>query len=253
MIIDSHAHVYLEQFDEDRPEAMARAREAGVGKIYMPNIDPTSIEGMLETERAYPDLCRSMMGLHPCSVGKNFEKDLQVIEGYLSEHTFAAVGEIGTDLYWDKTYWGQQVETFQQQLQWATQKKLPVVIHSRESLDESISLVEEKSHPDLTGVFHCFTGTLAQAKRIITLGFKLGIGGVATFKNGGLGPILEEVSLDHMLLETDSPYLAPHPNRGKRNEPSYLALVASKIADVKGVPLEEVARVTTANALDFFK
>ena len=253
MIIDSHAHVYLEQFDEDRPEALARAREVGVEKIYMPNIDPGSIDRMLETERTYPDLCRSMMGLHPCSIGKDFEQDLRVVEGYMSEHPFAAVGEIGTDLYWDKTYWDQQVEAFQQQLEWATHFKLPVVIHSRESLDESINLVEEKRHPDLTGVFHCFTGTLTQAKRIITLGFKIGIGGVATFKNGGLEPVLGEVSLDHILLETDSPYLAPHPNRGKRNEPSYLALVASKVAEVKGLPLEEVSRVTSANALDFFK
>jgi TatD DNase family protein len=251
-LIDTHAHIYLKDFADDREQMLDRVKEAGITKIYMPNIDHTSIEDMLRLEESAAGKCLSMMGLHPCSVKKDFEKDLYEIETWLNRRKFAAVGEIGTDLYWDKTFWPQQQEAFKIQVNWAKQFKLPVVIHCRESLDQTIQLVEQLKDKNLSGVFHCFSGNQDQAQKIIDLGFYLGIGGVATFKNGGLDKVLPAVDLKHIVLETDSPYLAPVPHRGKRNEPAYLKLIADRIAELKKISVDEVAETSTANARVLF-
>ncbi len=247
MFIDSHAHIYAEQFEQDLDQVIARSQEAGIAEIFMPNIDHTSIDRMMEVEEKYPN-CVSMMGLHPCSVNKNFQKELYVVEEWLQKRTFAAIGEIGTDLYWDTQFKEQQIEAFMIQANWAIDKELPIVIHCRESIDLTIELVEKLQPSKLSGVFHCFTGSVEQAERIIKLGFKLGIGGVATFKNGNLTPVLQAIDLNHFLLETDSPYLAPVPYRGKRNEPSYIPLIAQKVAECKKISLTQVAEQTTINS-----
>lgn len=251
--VDTHAHIYSEQFNGDRADMLARADQENIGRIFMPNVDHTSIDVMLEAEHRSPDKFIPMMGLHPCSVKKDFSRELYIVEDWLSKRKFSAVGEIGTDLYWDKTFWEQQKEAFTIQVQWALQYDLPIVIHCRESIDQTIALVEQLQNGKLTGIFHCYSGNLEQAKRIIKLNFFLGIGGVVTFKNGGLDTVLPEISLDNIVLETDSPYLAPVPHRGKRNEPAYIPLVADKIATLKRVPLEEVQSKTTSNALKLFK
>ncbi|MEX2235741.1 MAG: TatD family hydrolase [Cyclobacteriaceae bacterium] len=250
--IDTHAHIYAKEFDNDRQDMLQRALENKVGRIFMPNVDHSTIDAMLELE-SRSEGCYAMMGLHPCSVKKDFDRELYVVEEWLSRRKFAAVGEIGTDLYWDKTFWDQQCEAFTIQVNWAKKSGLPVVIHCRESLDETIDLVEQLQDGRLTGIFHCFTGTAAQAEKIIKLNFCLGIGGVATFKKGGLDLILPEVSPDRIVLETDSPYLAPVPHRGKRNEPSYIPLIAQKVAGIKKIPLEELQKQTTENALKIFQ
>lgn len=250
---DTHAHIYLEDFDTDRDDMLTHAREVDVTKIYMPNIDHTSIDRMLEVEEKSTGTCVAMMGLHPCSVKKDFHKELYLVEQWLSKRRFCALGEIGTDLYWDKNFWEQQLEAFTIQVGWAKQFKIPIVIHCRETLDQTIELVEQLKDDNLTGVFHCFTGTLEQADRITKLGFYLGIGGVVTFRNGGMDKVIPSLDLKHMVLETDSPYLAPAPHRGKRNEPKYIPLVAAKVAELKNISLEEVQEVTTRNALDLFK
>lgn len=250
--IDSHAHIYLDQFDGDIGETIERGQDLGVEKIYLPNIDDTSIDAMLELEEKFKGICIPMMGLHPCSVNKKFEKQLYLVEQWISDRDFAAIGEIGTDLYWDKSHWGQQQEALRIQLGWAKEKKWPAIIHCRDSIDETIDIVSEIDSPDLEGIFHCFTGNLDQAKRITDMGFLLGIGGVSTFKNGGLEEILKEIDLNYMVLETDSPYLAPVPHRGKRNEPSYIPLIAKRIADIRKIEVEEVAESTTTAALKLF-
>lgn len=249
--IDTHAHIYAEEFDADRAEMIDRCQQLGVDKIYMPNIDGSSIDAMLEVENKWPQ-CRAMMGLHPTSVKKDFERTLYTVEEWLSKRHFAAVGEIGTDLYWDKTFRAQQVEAFTIQVGWAKQFRLPVVIHCRESLDETIALVERCQDGNLRGIFHCFTGSVTQAEKIVQLGFSVGIGGVATFKKAGMEAVLPHVPLGKIVLETDSPYLAPVPHRGKRNEPSYIPLIGQKVADIKGIPVEDVQRQTTKNADDIF-
>lgn len=251
--VDTHAHIYHEDFQKDRADMLQRCSEAGVNKIFMPNVDHASIDSMMELESRSGGMCISMMGLHPCSVKKGFERELYIVEEWLGKRSFAAVGEIGTDLFWDKTLFDIQQEAFIVQVNWAKKYSLPIVIHCRESIDETIALVERLKDDQLTGIFHCFTGTLEQAEKITKLGFYLGIGGVATFKNGGLDKVLPELSLDHLVLETDSPYLAPVPHRGKRNEPAYIPLVADKIAALKRVTVEEVKRITTQNALTIFK
>ncbi|MBL3655631.1 TatD family hydrolase [Fulvivirga sediminis] len=250
--VDSHAHIYSDKFKNDFADVMERAFEEKVNKIYMPNIDHTSIDAMLEMENKYPENCFAMMGLHPCSVDHKFEKELYIIEEWLGKRKFCAVGEIGTDLYWDKAYWEQQQEAFKIQVEWAKKYETPIVIHCRESIDETIKLVEELKDERLTGVFHCFAGSLEQAKRITDLGFYLGIGGVATFKNGGMDKTLPDMSLDNLLLETDCPYLAPVPHRGERNEPSFIPLIAQRVADLMVCDIEKVAEVTTANAKKLF-
>ena len=251
-LIDSHAHIYLKEFKDDLSAIIDRAKESGVEAIYMPNIDHTSIDDMLEAAAKYPDYCIPMMGLHPCSVNEDFEKDLYEVEEWLGKGGFAAVGEIGTDLYWDKSLWEQQQEALKIQLEMAKKFELPFVIHCRESIDETIELLKPLNSNKLNGVFHCFTGTVGQAEEIIAMGFKIGIGGVATFKNGGLNDVLESISIENMLLETDSPYLAPVPYRGKRNEPAYVIHPCEKIAEVKNISVEAVASATTANSLTLF-
>ena len=250
--IDTHAHIYHEDFKVDWPDMLQRCREAKVNQVYMPNVDHESIDGMLELESRSEGMCHAMMGLHPCSVKRGFERELYIVENWLARREFAAVGEIGTDLYWDKTLFEEQKEAFSIQVNWAKQYKLPVVIHCRESIDETIALVEQAKDEYLRGIFHCFTGDAAQAKRIIELGFLLGIGGVATFKNGGLDKVLPEISLEHLVLETDAPYLAPVPFRGKRNLPEYIIKVAEKISEIKKVSVEIVAEITTNNSKIIF-
>ena len=251
-MIDTHAHIYLDDFRDDRLDMLQRAYDSGVERIYMPNIDHTSIDDMLELEEKN-DRCIAMMGLHPCYVKRDFERELYLVEEWLGKRTFAAIGEIGTDLYWDKTFWEQQKEAFRIQVGFAKRYSRPVVIHCRESINETIDLVEKLKDEKLRGVFHCFSGDLDQAKRIVNLGFFLGIGGVATFKKGGLDNVLPAIGLESIVLETDSPYLAPVPHRGKRNEPSYLSLVSKKIAELKQVSEEDIRSVTTLNAETLFK
>jgi TatD DNase family protein len=251
--IDTHCHIYSKEFDVDRADAMIRAEDANVKRIYMPNVDHTSIDGMLEAELRWSGTCIAMMGLHPCSVKKDFERELYIVEEWLSKRKFVAVGEIGTDLYWDKTFWEQQKEAFKIQVQWAKKYKLPIIIHCRESMDETIALVEELHDENLIGIFHCFTGNVDQARKIISLNFMLGIGGVSTFKKGGLDVVLPEIDLNHIVLETDSPYLAPVPHRGKRNEPSYIPIIARRVAELKHLSLEQVQEQTSKNALRLFQ
>lgn len=252
-MIETHAHIYLEQFRNDLGDTLERAREVGVSRIYMPNIDRTSIDDMLEVEAANPDYCIATMGLHPCSVKKDFEKELYEVEAWLNRRDFVAIGEMGTDLYWDKTFIEQQVEAFKIQVQWAKNLGKPIIIHCRESLEMTIELVEELKDDRLTGVFHCFGGTPDQAKRIKELGFFIGLGGVTTFKNSGMDKVVPDLDMDHIVLETDSPYLTPAPHRGKRNEPSYVALVAQRVADLKEMRLSELIQITSDNANKLFK
>lgn len=249
---DTHAHIYVKEFDADRSDMLLRAEAAGVSKIYMPNIDTDSIEAMLEVELRNPALCIPMIGLHPCSVKKDFEKQLYVMEDWLRRRTFAAIGEMGTDLYWDKTHWNEQQEAFRIQAGWAKERGLPLVIHCRESIDETLALLTPFAGPEFTGIFHCFTGTAEQARKVVDLGFYIGVGGVSTFKNGGLDAVLPGVPLGRLVLETDSPYLAPVPFRGKRNEPSYLALIATRVASIMDVGESELAETTTRNAAAVF-
>jgi TatD DNase family protein len=250
--VDTHAHIFSEEFKVDRADIVGRAIDAGVKRIYMPNIDHSSIDGMLELEEKYKGTCFSMMGLHPTSVKKGFERELYIIEEWLGKRKFEAVGEMGTDLYWDKTFWSEQQEAFRIQVGWAKKHKLPIVIHCRESIDETIALLEPLLTDGFTGVFHCFTGTLEQARKITSMGFYLGLGGVTTFKNGGIDKIIPDLELDNIVLETDSPFLAPVPHRGKRNEPSYIPIIAEKITGLKKISKEELQSITTRNALRLF-
>jgi TatD DNase family protein len=249
--IDTHAHLYAKEFDHDRQDVLHRCAENEVKKIYMPNVDHTTIDSMLELESRWPE-CVATMGLHPCSVKKDFERELYIVEDWLSKKKFAAVGEIGTDLYWDKTFWAQQCEAFKIQVGWAKRFSLPVIIHCRESLTQTIAMVEQMQDGTLTGIFHCFGGTADEAERIIKLNFYLGIGGVSTFKKAGLDVVLPEVPLERIVLETDSPYLAPVPHRGKRNEPSYIPLIAQRVAEIKSATAGEVQQQTTQNATSIF-
>ena len=251
---DTHTHLYLEQFDNDIEETMNRAFDFNVKRIFLPNIDSSTTERMLQLTDQYPDNCFPMMGLHPCSVNENFEKEIEHIEEWLSKRTFYAIGEIGIDLYWDKTFFEQQKEAFRQQIDLAKKHELPIVIHARESFDEIFEIVDKMNDDSLTGIFHCFTGNEAQANHIINYGgFKLGIGGVVTFKKAGLDNVLSSIDLSHLVLETDSPYLAPTPNRGKRNESSYVAHVAQKLATIYDKKIEEIAAITTENSKEIFK
>lgn len=251
-MIDTHAHIYSDKFKHDRENMLQQAFEAGVHKIFMPNIDRDSIDGMLALEKQYPDRCYAMMGLHPCSVNENFEEELALCEEWLNKRDFIAIGEMGLDLYWDKTFFEQQKEAFRIQAGWAKQRKKPLIIHTRNSMTETIELLQELHSDDLFGIVHCFGGTLEEAQQIIELGFLLGIGGVATFKNGGLDKVLPYIDLDHLVLETDSPYLAPKPYRGKRNAPTYIPLIANRIAELKGIDAHLVSEVTDTNALKLF-
>lgn len=253
-MIDTHTHLYAEEFDEDRKEAIQRALNKGVTEFYLPAIDSESHEKMLQLEAEYPGTVFSMMGLHPCYVKpETWEKELGRVKNYLDTRDFPAIGEIGIDLYWDKTTLDIQVEAFEQQIDWAIEKDLPIVIHTRESFDQTFEVLERKKHPKLRGIFHCFSGNLEQAKHAVDLNFILGIGGVVTFKNGKIDQFLGEIPLDKIVLETDSPYLAPVPYRGKRNESSYLDLIAGKLVDIYKTDFSEIDRVTTENAKKLFK
>jgi TatD DNase family protein len=251
-MIDTHAHIYDNQFESDIDQIINHAQQLGIKHILMPNIDLNSIAGMMSLAEKYPGYCLPMIGLHPCSVGKDFEKDLLVIEDWLSGRGFKAIGEIGTDLYWDKSFWPQQQEAFKIQCALGLKHDLPIVIHSRDSIDETIEMVAPFAARGLKGVFHCFTGTAEQGRKIQDLGFYLGIGGVVTFKNGGLDKVLPELGLDKLLLETDSPYLAPAPHRGKRNSPSFIPLICQKIADILQISTLKVAQQTDRNAESLF-
>ncbi len=253
-LIETHAHLYSEQFRPDQAAALHRAVAAGVGTILMPNVDRTTIDAMLELEAAAPATCYAMMGLHPCSVGPDFEQELHLVEDWLAKRPFVAIGECGIDLYWDKTYLPQQQAALRTQLRLAKQYDLPIVLHTRSAFEEAFELVAEAQDGTLRGVFHCFSDGLAEAERIIALGgFKLGIGGVATFKNGGLDNVLPHLDVAHLVLETDCPYLAPVPYRGKRNEPAYLPLVLHRVAALLGQSPEAVAEATTRNAQELFR
>lgn len=231
---------------------LEKAEKEGVSKILMPAIDSSTHTVMLELEEERPLTCISMIGLHPCSVKENYLFELKIVRDYLEKRSFKAVGEIGLDFYWDKTFTEQQYAAFNQQIEWALHFDLPIVIHSRNSTNECIEVVSKHQKGKLRGVFHCFSGDIVQAKRVIDLGFYLGIGGVVTFKNSGLDKVMEEIPLEHVVLETDAPYLAPVPFRGKRNEPAYLKYVAEKLAGIKNVEIDEIAKITTDNAEKLF-
>ena len=251
-MIDTHAHIYAEEFEEDIEEVVNRATAIGIDKILMPNIDANSIDAMLRLEENYTGICYAMMGLHPCHVKSDYKEQLKVVEEWFAKRHFLAVGEIGTDLYWDKTYWNPQVEAFHFQCEIALKYDLPVAIHCRKSLDENIAMVEEYSGKGLKGVFHCFTGSIVQAERIVDQGFYLGLGGVSTFKNGGLDRIIPHLEKSKIVLETDAPYLAPTPKRGKRNEPKLLIHICEKIAEYLKMSVKEVDELTTGNAERLF-
>ncbi|HEV7620443.1 MAG TPA: TatD family hydrolase [Flavisolibacter sp.] len=248
-LIDTHSHIYLDEFEADRNEMLDKALKANVGAILMPAIDATTHEAMLELAKNSNN-CFSMMGLHPCSVKEDYLKELEIVKDYLAKMKFIAVGEIGLDFYWDKTYSREQYLAFKQQIEWALEYNLPISIHSRNATDECIEVV--KAYPGIRGVFHCFSGTYEQAREVQDIGFLMGIGGVVTFKNSGLDKVLEKTGMEHIILETDAPYLAPVPFRGKRNEPSYLSYVVSKLAGIYNTTEEKVVEMTTNNAMQLF-
>ena len=252
-MIDTHTHLYLDKFDSDRERVITSAIEKGVKYMLLPNIDSSSIHHMLSLCDDFPENCFPMMGLHPTSVKNNYKKELEIINKWLVKKKFIAVGEIGIDLYWDKTYVAQQEAAFRFQIQLGIDHGLPLVIHSRNSMDKILDILKDYTDKGIRGVFHCFTGTAGQAAKIINMGFYLGIGGVLTFKNSGLSEVLDSIDLQHILLETDAPFLAPVPFRGKRNESAYILLVADKLAEVKKCSIEDVAKITTDNATTLFK
>jgi len=249
---DTHTHLYSEEFQADQAEMMQRAIAAGVSRFFVPAIDSSCTQAMYELEANYPEQVFLMTGLHPTYVKDNYEDELAHVERQLNERKFYAIGEIGMDLYWDKTHIEEQKLAFRTQIQWAKKYKLPIVIHCREAFDEIFAVLESEKGPDLFGIFHCFTGTKAQALQAISYNMKLGIGGVATFKNGMIDQFLHEIPLNHLVLETDAPYLAPAPHRGKRNESAYVILVAQKLAEIYGLPIDEIAQITTANSMAVF-
>ncbi|RKF04906.1 TatD family hydrolase [Tenacibaculum lutimaris] len=252
MITDTHTHLYSSQFDEDRNEMIQRAKKAGVSRFFIPAIDSSYTERMFDLEKNYPEDVFLMMGLHPTSVKENYQEELAHVKEWLDKRDFYAIGEIGIDLYWDKTFLPQQQEAFRTQIQWAKEKKLPIVIHCRDAFDEIFEVLETEKGDDLYGIFHCFTGTLEQAEKAISYNMKLGIGGVATFKNGKIDKFLNQIDIKHIVLETDSPYLAPTPYRGKRNESSYITNVVDKLVDIYGLTFDEISEITTQNSKDIF-
>ncbi len=252
MYIDTHTHLYDEQFNTDEHEMIQRAIDAGVNKMYMPNCDSATIQPMLRIADAWPSHCFPMMGLHPCYVKENYEDELNTVKHWLTQRKFYAIGEIGLDYYWDITFKEQQIDTFKKQIDLALQYDLPIVIHSRESIDDCIAIVKEKQNGHLRGIFHCFSGNLVQAREITDAGLYLGIGGVITYKKSTLPDIIKEISPEYLVLETDAPYLAPVPYRGKRNESGYIPVIAGKIADIYGITVEELAVISSKNAGKIF-
>jgi len=251
-LTDSHCHLYAEEFNSDIDEVITRAAGEGVNKFYLPAIDSSTHAQMIMLQEQYPAKCFAMMGLHPCSVKENYKDELQVAEEWLTKRKFAAIGEIGLDFYWDKTFIPQQYEAFREQIKWSLQYGLPIVIHTRNAMKESIAVVKEFASRGARGIFHCFGGDIDDVKAITGMGFYLGIGGVLTYKNSGLAELIEKVDIEHLVLETDAPYLTPVPFRGKRNESSYLKYVVEKLALIKNISPEEVAAATTANAQKIF-
>jgi TatD DNase family protein len=251
-MVDTHCHLYLEDFKADIAEVIKRAEVEGVNKFYLPAIDSSETENIFLLVKKYPEKCFAMMGLHPCSVKENYLDELGIVKKWLSKRKFAAIGEIGLDFYWDKTFTAQQYEAFRMQIELSLHYKLPIVIHTRNAMQETINVVKEFVPKGVHGIFHCFGGSYQNAKEIIDAGFYLGIGGVVTYKKSGLAEVLEKIDLQHIVLETDSPYLTPFPFRGKRNESSYLKFIVEKLAQIKNVRVEEVAAVTTANAEKIF-
>ncbi len=252
ILTDSHTHLYLEHFDKDRKEVINRAIDSGIEYMLLPNIDSKSVEGMLAVCEDFPENCFPMMGLHPTNVKEDFEKELENVKKWLDKKNFVAVGEIGIDLYWDKTFFEQQVIALKNQIDLAKKHQLPIVIHARNSMEEIFEVLKEVQTPDLKGVFHCFSGNLDDAFRAIDMGYYLGIGGVITYKKSNLPEIVREIELESILLETDAPFLSPVPFRGKRNESAYINYIAEKIAEIKSVSIQEVAEITTQNAKELF-
>ncbi len=251
-LIDTHAHLYLSEFTDGIVEVMARAKEKEISPVLLPAIDSSTHTAMLELEAAFPEDCISMMGLHPCSVKADYLEELRAVEDWLSKRKFVAIGEIGLDFYWDISFKEQQYETFNRQVEWALHYNLPIAIHSRNATDECIRVVRQHQKGALKGVFHCFSGSLEQAREIIDEGFYLGIGGVLTYKNAGLDKVIKEIDPRHIVLETDAPYLTPVPFRGKRNESSYLTYILQKLADGWETNVESIAGITTRNAEKLF-
>jgi len=252
IITDTHTHLYASQFDDDRDEMMQRAIDKGVTRFFVPAIDASYTQAMLDLERNYPSYVHLMTGVHPTSVNESIAEELAHVERLLKQRDFVAIGEIGIDLYWDKTFLQAQQDAFKVQIEWAKARQLPIVIHCREAFNEIFEILEEVKDDNLRGIFHCFTGSKTQAEQAISYGMKLGIGGVVTFKNGGLDKFLAEIPLRHIVMETDAPYLAPVPFRGKRNESSYIVNVLDKLATIYTLAPEEVAKQTTQNSIDLF-
>ncbi len=253
LFVDTHTHLYLEEFDTGRDEIVRAAIEAGVEYLFLPQIDSQTYSPMMNLCQQFPNNCFPMMGLHPTSVKENYRQELRFVEKQLADINYIAIGEIGIDLYWDKSRLKEQQEAFRLQLKWAKELQLPVSIHIREAFDEVFSVLEHEANDQLRGVFHSFTGNEEQAKRALEYGFLLGVGGIFTFKNSGLDKIIENVDLEKLILETDSPYLAPTPKRGKRNESAYIIYIAQKLAELKQIQLDELAEQTTLNAFNLFK
>ncbi|MDT8411996.1 MAG: TatD family hydrolase [Vicingaceae bacterium] len=253
ILTDTHTHLYSEQFKEDIDEVVQKAINLGISRFFLPNIDSDYTNALLALVKKYPDNMFPMMGLHPCSVKANYQQELEQVEKMLSEHQVVAIGEIGIDLYWDKTFLKEQQTAFRHQIRLAKANNLPFVIHCRDAFDAIFEILDEENDENMRGIFHCFTGNLEQALKIINYGgFKLGIGGVVTFKNAGLDKVVEQINLEHLVLETDAPYLAPVPYRGKRNESAYIIEIATKVASLKQVSIEEVALITTKNSEEVF-
>lgn len=252
MITDTHTHLYSEQFDEDRDQMIQRAKDMGVSRFFIPAIDSSYTDRMLDLEKAYPKDVFLMMGLHPTSVKENYQEELKKVKKWIDTRDFVAIGEIGIDLYWDTSFLAQQQEAFRTQIQWAKEKRLPIVIHCRDAFDEIFEVLETEKGDDLYGIFHCFTGTLEQAQKAISYNMKLGIGGVVTFKNGKIDQFLDQIDIKHIVVETDSPYLAPTPYRGKRNESGYITQVIDKLVDIYELPFEEISQITSENSKEVF-
>lgn len=251
-LVDTHCHLYSEEFETDLDAVVQRAISEGVEKFYLPGIDSSALSAMLELEQRFPEKCFAMMGLHPCYVKENYQQELNLVKDWLAKRKFAAVGEIGLDYYWDKRFAAEQVIAFRSQLEWSIEYGLPIVIHTRNAMQETIDIVKEYVPRGVRGIFHCFSGSYESARAIIDAGFYLGIGGVVTYKNSGLVEVLSKIDLKHLVLETDAPYLTPVPFRGKRNESSYLKYVVEKLAEIKNCPSETIAELTSANAEKIF-
>ena len=253
ILTDTHSHLYADEFDEDIDIVINNCLEKGIERLFLPNIDSSSIQPMIDLVKKYPKHCFPMMGLHPTSVKDNYQEELKIVEEWLDKQQFCAIGEIGIDLYWDKSTLAIQQDAFNTQINWAKERGLPFVIHCRDAFDEIFEILDELNDEKMRGIFHCFTGTIEQAQHIIDYGdFKIGIGGVVTFKNAGLDKVVEQLDLKHLVLETDSPYLAPTPYRGKRNESTYLYNIAHKLAEIYSQPIEEIAAITTNNSIEVF-